>query len=78
MDEIDREINNLIADERLKSKYQSQKPHYYLVTIPYQGCGQCGFGPGASFHNTYEIERYFKEYKNKVEQYFKKYKNEED
>jgi len=36
----------------LKHYYESQKPHKYVPTEPYKGCGQCGIGPGAYFHNS--------------------------
>ena len=34
----------------LKEYYDSQEPHKYVDTEPYNGCGQCGIGPGAWFH----------------------------
>jgi hypothetical protein len=33
------------------------EPHLYVITVPYEGCGKCGVGPGASHHNSHEVRR---------------------
>lgn len=33
-------------------------PHEYVETVPYKGCGVCGFGPGAYQHNSEAVKRF--------------------
>lgn len=35
-------------------------PHFYVETVPYSGCGQCGIGPGAYHHNTHAVRSFLK------------------
>lgn len=42
----------------MMSRYHRMTPHEYAVTEPYNGCAECGFGPGAYFHNTWEVQRW--------------------
>jgi hypothetical protein len=33
-------------------------PHAYVETNPYNGCGDCGVGPGALHHNSHEVKHF--------------------
>jgi len=45
-----RELVDHVAIVGIKAYYESQEPHKYVETTPYQGCGDCQIGPGAWFH----------------------------
>ena len=40
---------------QLNQMAAAKKPHAYVETTPYRGCGACGFGPGAYVHNHWAV-----------------------
>jgi hypothetical protein len=42
----------------IRTYYHAQTPHRFVPTYPYVGCDVCRIGPGAFFHNDYEVARW--------------------
>lgn len=52
------ETKEHILDQVAFLHARGHAPHKYVPTDPYQGCMECGQGPGALQHNTYLVRNY--------------------